>query len=133
MAFAAVFAPAANDCVGALEAKLGVAAEGLKFREEEIAERPFVIDAARSTLGEPRVGQHFEPQGRNTSEIATQLHVVHFVFRLVTADKDDSLGLDGDSGDVAVGFRRREDAPVACVLGFLGQPLGEAAVAMLAT
>ena len=117
---------------GALEANLVVADHGLEFGEEEIAEHAFVIDAARAPAGKPRIGQHFEPQGRDAGQIAMQQHVVHFMFRLVAADKYDPLGLDGDGRDIPVGFRRREDSPVARVLGFLGQPLSEAAVAMLA-
>ncbi len=103
---------------------LAAAMDG-EIGQTEIARRPFVENAARSVGRQSVVRQDLQANGRDAAKVRAELQVVGVGLRLVAADEDRVVRLNGQQRHVGTGLHRAKDRPVPGVLARLGDPLGE--------
>ena len=104
MAMAAVSLPPANDCWRRRSLRRLPPAPSVNFAQKEIAERPFVGDAARPALGQAIVGQGFEPQRRDRAAgRLASVKSIDVALGLIAAGQDRTVGENRQRRHIALG------------------------------
>ena len=103
-----------------------------QVREQEIADRTFIKNAPRPTIGKPVIRQRFESDGRDPLEVGAEAQVVDVAFRLVAAGENRSVVEDRQDRHVGLSFAGPQHGPAHRAIRLAFAPRGQLALEVIA-
>ena len=104
----------------------------LHFRQEEVANRPFVVNVPRPALRQAVVGDRLDSKRGHSAKVTCKVEVIQVTLRLITRGQHRAIVENREQGQAAGGFGGREWFPPNGSSRLLLRPAGQRHIPRLA-